>query len=135
MTVQTAVDLRPFMDGVVFPMLEAVLTPLVTGAAGWALYHLGKLAHVTVTQAQSLAVENAMQKGLTYALSVAHKDADDRGMITPKDALVANAANYVLPKIPAYLAALGITPQGLAERIEARLPADFKAISPPAAVS
>jgi len=130
MTASALLDLRPLMDAVVFPVLTAVITPLAAGFAGWALIQVGKVAKITVSQHQVATVEAAIEKGVNYAMSKAHAAADASGQVTLKAGVVADAANYVLPKIPGYLSALGITPQGLAERIEARLPAEFKAISP-----
>jgi hypothetical protein len=124
------VDLRPLIDGVVFPILQAVLVPIAGGAATWAMVHLGKAAHVQVTQHQMATVEAAMNNGIKWALSRAQTAADQNAVVTPKEAIIAMAANYALPKIPTALSSLGITPQGLAERIEARLAADFKPVSP-----
>ena len=130
MTVSAIIDLRPLFDSVVFPILQAVLVPIAGGAATWAMVHLGRAAKVQVTQHQMATVEAAMNNGIKWAMSKAQTAADQHAVITPKDAIVAMAANYALPKIPTALSSLGITPQGLAERIEARLPVGFQPVSP-----
>ena len=122
-TMHTAVlDLRPLFDGVVYPLLVAVLAPLVSGFAVIALRRIAAVAHITVSAHQGAVVEAAIQNGIGLALGRA-KDAADAniGAVAVKSQIVADAYAYAAPKVPQALAQLGITPVGLQERIEARL--------------
>ena len=47
------IDLRPLIDQVVFPILQAVLIPIVAGFAALALRRVASFFHVKVTQQAS----------------------------------------------------------------------------------
>jgi hypothetical protein len=111
------IDLRPLFDQVVFPIVGTVLT----GFAAWAVAKISKLAHIQLTQAQARTLEGAMQNGINFALQRAQAAADAHGQVTTKQEIVALAVNYVVPKVPQAMNSLGVSNQGLAERIEARL--------------
>lgn len=114
----TLIDLKPLIDEVLFPLLATAITPFVA----WAVYKAGQLLHVQLTAAQTQTLETAMQNGINFALSQAQTYADAHGIVPTKSDLIATATNYVLPKVPDALAKLGISPAGVAQRIEARLP-------------
>lgn len=129
------VDLRPFVDGVVFPILQAVLIPIVAGFAALALRRLAAFFHVAVTAQAAQVVDKAIANGTTLALGRAQQFADDHGLVSTKSDVIASAVNYALPKIQAEMKTAGITPASIAERVEARLPADLKAAIPAALVA
>ncbi len=115
--IASVIDLRPFFNEVVFPLAGAVLTAL----GGWAVQRIGRLAHIQMNEKQSHMVEVALHNAIEYAVQKAQTAADSHAIVTPKNELVATAVNYILPKIPDALKSLKITPEGLKQRIEARL--------------
>lgn len=121
------IDFTPIIDQVVFPILAAVVTPFVT----WAVWKVGQLTHITIQQAQAQVIENALVNGINFALSRAQAFADQHGTLPTKSDVIAEATNYVVPKVPGALKTLGITPAGVAQRIEARLPKEVVSALPP----
>lgn len=126
----TAIDLRPTIDNVVFPVLQAVLIPLVAGFVVLALRRLATLLHIKVTDQAAQVVENAIQNGTQLALNRAQTLADNHAIVTTKSDVIATAVNYALPKIQAEMKTAGVTPESIAERVEARLPASVVAAIP-----
>ena len=112
------VDLAPLVNEVVLPLVTAVLSPLVP----WLAYKAIQVLHLQLTKAQAATLEVAMQNGINYALGKVQAFTNAHGQVQMKDQVVAQAAAYVLPKVPDTLKALGVTPEGLKQRIEARLP-------------
>ena len=106
------VDLSPLVDGVVIPLL----VPTVLALGGWAMTRVGAYFHFQISDGQRQVVETAIANGIAWAQS--HVAA---GETVTLDAKVAKAVEYVLPKIPAALKWLGITPDHLAQLVEARL--------------
>jgi len=108
------VDLAPIVNQVVIP----VLTPLLGAGALWVLNKAAKLLHVNIQAQQRVVLETAISNGIAYADQVlaAHEtvQTSDR---------VAQALNYVLPKVPVAMKDLGVTPAQLGDLILARLPA------------
>lgn len=132
------VDFRPVLDQIVFPTITLVLSGIVPPLAGWAIYKVGQVAHITISTALANRVESAMQNGVTLALGRAQQVADAAGSkVQVGSPQIAAAANYVLGKVKPEMDALGITPDSLSERIEARIlarvPSVATAQSPPAA--
>lgn len=125
------IDLRPIIDGVVFPVITAVVVPLVAGYAALTLRRIAAYFHLQVTAQAGAVVEAAIANGATLAIARAQQRADSLGVVTTKNAVVAEAVNYALPKIAAEMKTAGITPDSIAERVEARLPADIKAVIAP----
>jgi hypothetical protein len=112
------IDLTPLVTDVIAPLATAVLTPLIS----WVVWRVVQLLHLKLTAAQAQVVEGAMQNGIAFAMSRAQDLALQHAQVPTKSFIVKTAANYVMPKVPSALAKLGITPEGLEQRIEARLP-------------
>ena len=112
------VDLTPLVTQVLAPLAVAVLTPLIS----WVCWKVLELLHIKVDQAQAQTLETAIQSGINFAISKAEELGAPYSKVQVKSFVVKTAANYVLPKVPSALAKLGITPEGLEQRIEARLP-------------
>lgn len=115
--VASVIDLRPLFDEVVFPLASSGLAAL----SAWVLNRLARKAHIDMNAQQAQTVEVALHNAIEFALSRARTAVDSKAVLTPKNEIVATAVNYILPKIPDTLKSLGITPKGLADRIEARL--------------
>lgn len=110
------IDFTPIIN-LIFTIIAAILTPFVA----WAVMKVGKLARIQMTAQQAAQLEGAIQHGIAYALGKAQEVADAHGVVPAKSQAIATAAAYIMPKVPEVLTSLGITPQGLSERIEARL--------------
>ncbi|SMH62549.1 hypothetical protein [Azospirillum agricola] len=101
----------------------------------WAIKRGADLLHV---RRESLLVER-LEQGMTYALMYAREKALMKGSpltdFSTRSELVAVAAGYLLPKMPALLKDLRIDAEGLKERLTGRLdlvaPLDPTAPTPP----
>jgi hypothetical protein len=111
----TPIDLTPLVDQVLVPIVSTVLV----GVATWALTKVAAYAHFQISDGQRKVVADAITNGIAYA----EKQLAGNGVIVSADAKVAAAVNYVLPKVPGALKALGVTPEHLAQIIAAKLPA------------
>jgi hypothetical protein len=103
------------------PIISQVLVPLITAGAlsvmGWAAGVIGAHFHVQISATQRQLVEGAISNGIAYAQTkLGPKET------IPANALAAEVAAYVLPKIPGALAWLKVTPEALSQLIVARLP-------------
>ncbi len=108
------IDLAPLINAYVVPILTAVLLSL----ASWAMSKAATYFHFTVQDGQRALVNGAIDNAIAYA----------QQMLAGKENVTANqtvstAVNYLLPKIPDTLKALGVTPEHLAQIITAKLPA------------
>lgn len=94
---------------------------VLSALAGWALRRA--MAWLRVDQEGKLArrLEDGMVVALGYARERALSQAAQLDAIDVRSQLVADAAAYLVPKMPQTLAALGIDDAGLAERLTARL--------------
>lgn len=112
------IDLKPLLD-----VLIQFGALILTGVLAWAVKRAADYFHVAKDSELRTVVSGAIDNGIAFAVAKA-KDAEARGAtIHTKDQMIANAANYVLPKVPDALAKLGVTPDHLAEIITAKLPA------------
>lgn len=115
------IDLRPLLDGVVFPILVAVLAPLLTFFGVAAVNAVAKAAHITVDDKARGVIETAINNGLSLAVAKLQPAADQVAQLHTNNAMISEVAAYVLPKVPDALARLGITPAHLGELIQARI--------------
>ncbi|AWB06800.1 hypothetical protein A6A40_17245 (plasmid) [Azospirillum humicireducens] len=88
---------------------------------GWAIKRGADLLHV---RRESLLVER-LEQGMGYALMYAREKALEKGAsltsIETRSELVAVAAGYLLPKMPAVMRELNIDAEGLRERLIGRV--------------
>ena len=118
----TTVNLAPLVDQVLVPLLLTVLT----GFASWAVAQMSAAVtrwfHVKVSAQQAQVIENAIQNGINLAVHKVGVTLDAHSTVDVKNQAVAVALGYALPKVTEEMAAVGISPETLAERILARLP-------------
>lgn len=119
------IDLTPLVDQVIYPLIAACVAPFVA----LLVQKLTLFLHIKMEAQQQQALETALTNGINFALSRAKTYADANGVVVSKSSLIQQAANYVLPKVPGTLKSLGITPDGVAERIEARLPSNLNGVA------
>ena len=122
----TAIDLSP------------ILTPLVqlaglalAGFASWALSQVAAHYKISTQSALFQNVLGAVDRGIAYGQTVVAAKASNV-TINTSNAVAAEAANYVISKMPDALAKLGMTPAHVADLVTARLP---QPISVPAATA
>lgn len=111
--------------------LSPILTPalqlgglILTGIASWALTLVAAHFKVSTNSALFQNLLSAIDRGISYGQQVAQTKADALGKITTQNAVVAEAANYVVSKMPSTMAALGITQAHVADLVLAKLPAN-----------
>ena len=109
--------------------LTPILNPLITlaglvlaGFASWAMAHIAAYAHVSMQSQQMQTVLGAIDRGISYGTSKATALAAQDGTVNVADTAADEAANYVITKLPGTLKSLGITQQGVADLILAKLP-------------
>lgn len=116
--VVTTIDLGPLIRDVVMPFVSVILTILL----GWAAKKFSDWIGVKRDEAFAQKVEEAMKNGLALA-QARLEERIGRGPINveTKSELVATAGRYASEHVPKALKALGVTPEALHEKLEARL--------------
>lgn len=108
------------------------LTPIVTtalefiavvfgAAATWALRLLMRKLRLSADNEVRLYLEAALQAGLGAGLAKARNMATDTPKIELKSAVVAEAANYAIARVPDALKRFGLTDDAVREMVLARL--------------
>lgn len=109
---QVAVDLSPLVNQVLIPLIETGLSAV----AGWVLMKVGAYFHFQIQDGQRKVVNDAIDNGVALAqASLAG------GETIHVDEKVAAVVDYVAPKVPGAMKALGITPDHLADIAKAKL--------------
>ncbi len=125
----STVDLSPILN----PLIE-IAGLVLSGFAMWALQRVATHFGISTKSALFQAVLGATDRGIAYAQNVVEARADT-ATVDVKNAVAAEAANYVTSKMPEALNKLGMTEQHVADLVLARLPQDDpKPALPPAAV-
>ncbi len=104
------IDFSPLINQVLIPLITSVLLAL----AGVAMAKVAAYAHIKVQDSQRDVLSAAITNGIAYAAGTLPKTAKC-------DAHVAEAVNYILPKVPGALKGLGVTPEHLAQLVTAQL--------------
>lgn len=113
------VDLTPITN-YGFDILSQALISVATVAVGAVGAFLARKFKIDGDNNAKYELEETLEKGIRMAVNYAKTKVSDKSNIKVDNAFVATAVNYLLPKIPGALKKLGITPDGLAQRIEAR---------------
>lgn len=121
----SVVDLRPLVDQVIIPLAEAGIAPIVA----WIAVRAEKFLRIQQHSKQADALEGAIWNAIHFGLNRAQTTLDGKASVHTKGVVTTVAVKYLLPKIPGILKSLGITPEGLRERVEARLEAMSQAPS------
>lgn len=113
-------DLSPLTLELVKLAFAALLAALTVGAR--VLYTtLKEKWGLEVEQAQRDKVNEAIQFALQYAETKVASAVDAKDNVEVKNQMVATAAEYVMAKIPDALDRLGVTPESVADLVEARI--------------
>lgn len=116
---QFAVDLSPILTVVV-----QLAAALVLGVGTWALKKWGKKLGVEEDSKVREYVNQALENGVRYAAAKAQAAGQDLARVEVKNKMVADALNYVVPKVPDGLKKLGITEQAAKDILTAKIQRD-----------
>jgi hypothetical protein len=134
-TVAPPVTVVP-LDGIwatALPFLQAILGVVVTAFIGWAAAKFTSKTHVDIEAAYRDSLHSAAMTGVNLALA---KIGGIVGSMTipAKDAVIAEAAGWVIKSVPDALKYLQITPDSVERLIESKLNALLSAGSTTATV-
>jgi len=114
----TTVDIAPLIREVLLPIASALGMVLAT----WISAKIAELLKIRRDDALAAKVEEALRNGLALAQSrLEDKIGSGPIPIDVKSQIVADAAHYAATHVPAALKKLGVTPDVLQEKLEARL--------------
>ena len=114
------IEFGPLIDVVI-----EILASLVLIVGMLAVRALKKKFDIEVDEKMNARINEALERGVEFA-KVKLKERGDRLGLSTKDAVVAEAANYVIAGVPNALTHFGLTPARIAEMVEARLSDKFK---------
>lgn len=114
----TVVDLGPLINAVAVPLVMALGSVLVTWLTAKAAAFLGLKAN----DERAAILEKAMQNGLAFAQSqLQAKIGAGPIPLDVKNEIIATAAGYAVAHAPEAMKTLGVDPESLAQKLEARL--------------
>lgn len=122
MTETQLVDLKPLLD-VGLQILAAVLLALGSWAATW----LVKKLKLSADSEVRLYLDQALQRGVTYAVEHARTRGADLARVEVRNEIVAKAASYAATRVPDALKHFNVTPEQVKAMVIARLPASGNA--------
>lgn len=111
------VDLRPWIDGVVMPLLQALLLPAVL----WGWYKLAALFKLKINEKNRETFDQVASVAVGLALKQLQGKLPDQVPVDVKNAALRDAAIFVQQRGPAAMKALGIDPADIPQMLEARL--------------
>lgn len=110
--------------------LAPVLTPLIqiagialAGVVTWLAGRAATYFHVSTQNALLQRVVDIADRGIAYGQQVVTEKVAAGAKVDVKNAVLAEATNYVLTKAPDAVASLGMTNQHVADMVLAKLPA------------
>ena len=110
------IDLSPLVDAAI-----AAAAVVLTSLAGWLARRAARWLGESADSDMRIGLEMGLANAIGWAREQAERRADDVSRIEVRSRIVAEAAGYLLPKMPAALTHFGIDEEGLRERLEARL--------------
>ncbi|MCH7870678.1 MAG: hypothetical protein IID33_03160 [Planctomycetes bacterium] len=110
------IDLTPVL-GIVIDLLAAALMTL----GGWALAKLGRKFGLEADDQVRIYLGEALAGGIGWAKEQARKRSEDIAHIEVRSKLVAEAANYVIERVPDALKRFGLDRERIEKLVEARL--------------
>lgn len=110
------IDLTPVL-GIVIDLLAAALMTL----GGWALARLGRKFGLEADDQVRIYLGEALAGGIGWAKEQARKRSEDVSHIEVRSKLVAEAANYVIERVPDALRRFGLDRERIEKLVEARL--------------
>lgn len=117
---QTTVAVESIYD-ILQPYLLAVVSVLATAIVGWLAELLRRKFNLDIDAAHREALQTALVNGAGLLLAKVGGAVAGRN-IDLKSPALAEAVNYVLQAVPDAVRHFGITPEAIAEKIQAKLP-------------
>lgn len=117
---QTEVAVEGFYN-ILQPYLLAVVSVLATAIVGWLAELLRRKFNLDIDAAHREALQTALTNGAGLLVGKAG-GAIVGAKLDLKSAALAEAVNYVLQAVPDAVRHFGITPEVIAEKIQAKLP-------------
>lgn len=117
------IDLAPLVNQVVIPLA----VPALASVGTWALAAIAGHFHIKIQDSQRALVNEVLTRAINYAASKAPATIN----ATTGSAVADVAAAYVASHVPGALRSLGVTPDGLRQMVEARLPQEYDGLTTP----
>ena len=106
---------------VVQPYLLAVVSVVATAIVGWLAELLRRKFNLDIDAAHREALQTALTNGAGLLIGKAGSAIAGK-KLDLKSAALAEAVNYVLQAVPDAIRYFGITPEAVAEKLQAKLP-------------
>ncbi|MBX3514307.1 MAG: hypothetical protein KIT15_06175 [Xanthobacteraceae bacterium] len=103
------------------PYLVAVVSVLATAIVGWLAELLRRKFNLDIDAAHRDALQTALTNGAGLLIGKAGSALAGK-KLDLKSAVLAEAVNYVLQAVPDAIRHFGITPEAVAEKLQAKLP-------------
>lgn len=103
------------------PYLVAVVSVLATAIVGWLAELLRRKFNLDIDAAHCDALQTALMNGAGLLIGKAGSALAGK-KLDLKSAVLAEAVNYVLQAVPDAIRHFGITPEAVAEKLQAKLP-------------
>lgn len=118
-TTDGVVDLSPVIDVLVWTVGGAL-----SALAGWALLAVSKLLGLKSDSEVRRYVQDAVNRGIDYAVTRAAEYARQKSKITLRSEAIEIAVEYVLRAVPDGVKQLGLDRDRVRAMVDARLPSD-----------
>jgi len=116
---ETSVDFKPMVD-LAISFAVAVLTALAPIAAAYIALKANKSLGLKIDAQQRAVIEQGLARAIGFGVEQARKRLPAGPVVDLKSAALAQAVTYAQSAIPGALGHFGITPEKLADMIEAR---------------
>mgnify|MGYP007106202572 CR=1 FL=1 len=103
------------------PYLLAVVSAIAAAVVGWLAELLRRKFNLDIDAAHRDALQTALTNGAGLLIGKAGGALADK-KLDLKSAALAEAVNYVLQAVPGAIRHFGITPEAVAEKLQAKLP-------------
>ncbi len=107
--------------GVLQPYLLAVVSVIATAVVGWRAELLRRKCNLDIEAAHREALQTALTNGAGLLIGKAGNAVAGK-KLDLKSAALAEAVNYVIQAVPDAIRHFGITPEAVAEKLQAKLP-------------
>lgn len=119
------IDLAPHL-GILYSLSMPALQVALTALVGWAVYKITPkvlaFLHIKSEVADNKRLQEFISRGIAFALSRLGETLSNRKLeIHTKNETIAMGANYAATAAPEILKKFGVTPERLAELVEAKL--------------
>lgn len=115
----TSVPVSSIVD-IFMPYLMEAAYALIAAAVGWLLVKWTKLTGLSIEASHRDALQTALKNAVNFGLNKL-EDKADKASIDVKSAVLAAGIDYVLKSVPDAVKFFGLSPERLADLLEAKL--------------